>query len=85
MAFRRLSASDFELAWRLRPESWMKGIYRADLNLGKEYELTKKVLVDGVPATKLADNDFSIKEYVGLSRLKECARSTLHQIYVHEG
>ena len=75
----RMSASDFELAWVLRPQSWGY----SGLKNGRTKDKARRILVNGENYNAVCDTwddwpkDETDFEYVGESRLRE----TCHQVW----
>jgi hypothetical protein len=80
---KRLSESEFHLAWRLRHSSWPSGI-----NAERERELARAVLVEGKAIKKVCDTDTSrigLDAYVGKARLSDVCRDLYEQFFIHVG
>ncbi len=77
MRLTKLSPHDFELAWRLREQSWRNGELDQKSRL---YEYTARVLVCGEYINQVYDAEWSSGS-VGKSRLTETVQETLRQLF----
>ena len=87
-----MTGSEFELAWRLRPESWSRNTWsrddglRSDPQAEREKQLAKKVMVDGEPMSKVSDTNSGREHspdsgYVGLQRLSDICKDLRMQFF----
>lgn len=88
-----MSATDFELAWRLWPEAWPDRPERWVTDRWKkqnkrERELAFRVLVEGDHMTNVSDTDTNRDwetGYVGQKRLSDICRQLREQFHIKVG